>query len=377
MDGYEAKIIFLMIGTNNSGHFPFEKEPPADTILGIREILKVIRAKQPKAKVVLTAIFPRGRDANDGCRRRNEVVNKEIAKFADGKTVFWCDFNDQFLTLDGLLPREIFPDLLHPDAFGYEIWASAVMPYATAALGGTPMPPSRWALLFAHRENVRVDGPAAVYPAARTDEDWWLDRLLEKRNQIADSNGEFDLVLFGDSITHNWDRSAKGGPVLEELRKTYSVLNIGYSGDKTENLLWRGMNGELDGYKAKCVMLMIGTNNTWHRKDRPADIAAGVKKVLELIACKQPEAKTLLLPIFPFGNKPDHPKRVNNEKANEIIRGYADGEKVIWVDFNAKFLDEKGDNVRWMPDHCHPNTAGYREIWLPAILPYLKELVGK
>ena len=382
LDGYEAKAIFLMIGTNNSGHFPFEKEPPADTILGIREILKVIRAKQPAAKVVLTAIFPRGADPSDSYRRRNETVNKEIAKFADGKRVFWLDFNDQFLTADGSLPREVFPDRLHPAAYGYEVWASAILPYAQAALAGQPMPPSRWAP-FVREENVRMDGPVAVYPASRIRSegygapDWWLDRLLEKRNQIADSDGTFDLVLFGDSITHNWDRPTHGGPVLDELRKTYSVLNIGYSGDKTENLLWRGMNGELDGYKAKCVMLMIGTNNTWHRKDKPADIAAGIRQVLDLIAKKQPQAKVLLLPIFPFGDSPTHPNRVNNEAANQIVRTYADGEKVIWVDFNAKFLDEKGDNVKWMPDHCHPNTAGYREVWLPSVLPHIQKIVGK
>ena len=376
LDGYEAKCIFLMIGTNNSGHFRFSEEPPIDTILGIREILKVIRTKQPTAKVVLTAIFPRGADRTDACRKRNETVNKEIAKFADGKTVFWLDFNDQFLTSDGRLPREVFPDLLHPGAYGYEVWASAVLPYANAALAGLPMPPSRWAP-FVREENVRMDGPVTTYPTARWEDGWRLDRAREKRNQIADSKGEFDLVFFGDSITHNWDRPEKGGSVLEELRKTYSILNIGYSGDRTENLVWRGQNGELDGYQAKCIMLMIGTNNTWHRKDKPADIAAGIRKVLDVIAEKQPQAKTLLLPIFPFGDKPDHPNRVNNEAANSLIKGYADGEKVIWVDFNSKFLDEKGDNVKWMPDHCHPNEAGYREIWLPAVLPYFKEIVGK
>ena len=376
LDGYEAKAIFLMIGTNNSGHFKFADEPPIDTILGIREILKVIRAKQPKAKVVLTAIFPRGANMNDACRKRNEIVNKEIAKFADGQSIFWLDFNDQFLTSDGRLPREVFPDLLHPGAYGYEVWASAVLPYANAALAGLPMPPSRWAP-FVRAENVRMDGPVTTYPTARWEDSWRLDRALEKRNQIVDSNGEFDIVFFGDSITHNWDRPEKGGSVLEELRKTYSILNIGYSGDKTENLIWRGQNGELDGYTAKCIMLMIGTNNTWHRKDKPADIAAGIRKILDVIAEKQPQAKTLLLPIFPFGDKPDHPNRVNNEAVNAIIKGYADGEKVIWVDFNAKFLDEKGDNVKWMPDHCHPNEAGYREIWLPAVLPYFKEIVGK
>ena len=54
LDGYEAKVVFLMIGTNNSGHFPFAEEPPVDTICGIREILKAIRAKQPNAIVVLS-----------------------------------------------------------------------------------------------------------------------------------------------------------------------------------------------------------------------------------------------------------------------------------------------------------------------------------
>lgn len=382
LDGYEAKCILLMIGTNNSGHFPIEKEPPVDTILGIRKILNIITEKQPKATVVLTAIFPRGKDTNDGYRRRNEIVNKEIAKFADGQRIFWCDFNDQFLTPDGELSPEIFPDLLHPNALGYEIWFSAVKPYIDYALseGKLPKPANRYAP-FVRKGKFRTTEAIAQYPETRIRnegygaKDWWLDRLLRNRNEIADSKGEIDLVFFGDSITHNWE--SQGRESLGELRKTYSVLNIGYSGDKTENLVWRGENGELDGYKAKCVMLMIGTNNTWHRNDKPEAIAAGIRKVLDVIAKKQPQAKVLLLPIFPFGSSPQDAKRVNNEKVNAIIKGFADGKSVIWVDFGKKFLDEKGDNVKWMPDHCHPNAAGYREIWLPSVLPYFKEIVGK
>ena len=94
LDGYEAKCILLMIGTNNSGHFPFAEEPPVDTIMGVKRILEVFAEKQPKARVILTAIFPRGADANDACRRRNDVVNKEISTFADGKRVIWCDLSD-------------------------------------------------------------------------------------------------------------------------------------------------------------------------------------------------------------------------------------------------------------------------------------------
>ena len=383
LDGYEAKVVLLMIGTNNTGHFPIEKEPPADTILGIRAILKEIRHKQPKAKIVLTAIFPRGRDAADAFRVRNEVVNREIQKFADGQTIFWCDFNDQFLTPDGELSPELFPDYLHPSADGYEIWHAAVRPYVDAALsdGKVPMPPNRFAS-FVRKTSRRFDQPAASYPATRIRSegygafDWWLDRLMRNRNQIADSKGEIDLVMLGDSITHNWEQP--GAESLAELRKTYSVLNAGYSGDCTEHLLWRlKFGGELDGYKAKVVTVMIGTNNTWHRKDQAADTAAAIKEILAVVAAKQPQAKVLLMPIFPFGASDKDAKRVVNEEINKLIRPLADGQKVVWLDFNAKFLDAKGDNVKWMPDHCHPNAAGYKEIWMPALLPYLREACGK
>ncbi len=384
LDGYEAKCVLLMIGTNNTGHFPFEKEPPSDTILGIREVLKTIRAKQPNAVVVLTPIFPRGRDMNDGYRVRNEIVNKEIQKFADGQTIFWCDFNEQFLTPEGILTPELFPDRLHPNAAGCEIWAAAVKPYIDYALADRrlPAPMNRYASCV-RKETYRTEQSVAAYPATRIRSegygnfDWWLDRLLRNRNQIADSNGEIDVVMLGDSITHNWEREGRGAESLAELRKTYTVLDAGYSGDRTEHLLWRVRNGELDGYRAKAVTLMIGTNNTWHRKDSPDQIVAGIREILDVVAQKQPQAKVVLMPIFPFGASDKDEKRVNNEAVNAQIKAFADGERVVWLDFNAKFLDEKGDNVKWMPDHCHPNAAGYKEIWLPALLPHLRAICGK
>ena len=168
LDGYEAKCILLMIGTNNTGHFSINEEPPGDTILGIREILRTIRAKQPKAVVVLTAIFPRGATADDPQRIRNEIVNREVQKFCDGKTVFWCDFNDQFLTADGRLSPDVFPDRLHPNDFGYEIWYSAVKPYIDYALsdGKLPAPANRYASHVNDRV-YRISQLATLFPATR------------------------------------------------------------------------------------------------------------------------------------------------------------------------------------------------------------------
>lgn len=376
LDGYEAKCILLMIGTNNSGHFPFEKEPPVDTILGIREILRVIAEKQPKARVILTAIFPRGADANDGYRRRNDVVNREIAKFADGKRVIWCDFSDKYLTADGRLSPELFPDLLHPGALGYEIWASAVVPLIDKVLAAKPDEaiPSVWPSNPGTYSFVR---PAAVRPTAMFPKgNWWETRCLEKRNEIADNAGaEYDIVMVGDSITHRWERKGgEGVKLFAELKKNYRILNLGYGGDRTQHVIWRLQNGELEGYKAKVFTVMIGTNNP----DRnPADVAAGVKRIVEIIRAKHPESKVILMPIFPRGAKPTDEMRVRNEKRNALIKGFADGKDVLWLDFNAKFLELDGTmTTRVMNDLLHPNETGYR-IWLDAIGPVFKRLLGK
>jgi beta-glucosidase len=77
------------------------------------------------------------------------------------------------------------------------------------------------------------------------------------------------------------------------------------------------------------------------------------------------------------GKDATDPRRVANEKVNAIIKGYADGEKVIWVDFNSKLIDANGDTKWIMPDRLHPNAAGYKDIWMSAVLPYFKEICGK
>jgi beta-glucosidase len=194
------------------------------------------------------------------------------------------------------------------------------------------------------------------------------------------ADGEIDLVFVGDSITHNWEGargpgSDYGGKPLAELKKRYSVLNLGFGGDRTQNVLWRLENGELDGYRAKCFMLMIGTNNGG---ESPHDTATGVKAILDVIARKQPQAKTILLPIFPCGATADHPWRIAKEKINVLIKGFADGDKVVWCDFNARFLNPDGTFPKgmMMDDNLHPLEPGYT-IWAEAAAPLFKEICRK
>ena len=377
LDGYEAKVILLMIGTNNTGHFPFDKEPPVDTVLGVAEILKVIAEKQPNARTILTAIFPRGANANDARRMRNAVVNRELAKFADGKKVIWCDFGDKYLAADGRLSPDLFPDLLHPNAQGYEIWASAVIPLIDKVLSAPPDEyiPSLWPSNPTGYEYGKFVAatPQSGFPGFM----WWgKGRPLEKRNEIVDNGDvEYDVVMVGDSITHRWERDGgEGRALFAELKKTYRILNLGYGGDRTSHAIWRLANGELEGYRAKMFQVMIGTNN---RDRAPGETAAGVKRVVELIRARHPESKIVLLPIFPRGKTADDVRRVFNEKVNAIIKGYADGKTVLWLDFNEKFFNAEGKLTKEvMNDLLHPNERGY-QIWLDAVLPTFREICGK
>ena len=67
----------------------------------------------------------------------------------------------------------------------------------------------------------------------------------------------------------------------------------------------RMQSGELDGFKAKLIILMLGTNNL-NRNDN-ADIAAGDAAIVNEFKKHQPQAKVLILGVFPRGKEADNP----------------------------------------------------------------------
>jgi lysophospholipase L1-like esterase len=123
IDGIHPKLAVLMIGTNNSGG-----NTPEQIAAGVKAIVEKLRSNLPATKVLVLAIFPRGATPDNRFRKVNEAANERIAQLADGKQVFYLDIGKKFLKEDGTLPKDIMPDFLHPNARGYEIWASAMEP---------------------------------------------------------------------------------------------------------------------------------------------------------------------------------------------------------------------------------------------------------
>jgi lysophospholipase L1-like esterase len=187
---------------------------------------------------------------------------------------------------------------------------------------------------------------------------------------------EFDILFLGDSITDLWNveqdqaGNAAGKNVFKKYFDDLKVANFGVSGDSTQGVLWGLQNGEGQGHKPKVVMLMIGTNNTGGSSG--AEIAEGIgADVLELRK-DFPDAKIMLLAIFPRGANRNDANRKKCEEANKVIAKLHDGKHVFFTDINSKFLKDDGSLIGFRPtDNLHPTDEGY-EIWGAAVAPTLK-----
>jgi beta-glucosidase len=200
------------------------------------------------------------------------------------------------------------------------------------------------------------------------------DKLAEiaRRRTAGERTG---LVFIGDSITHGWENAGKA--VWERLYQPHNALNLGYGGDRTENVLWRLQHGEVDGIDPKVAVLMFGTNNTGHRHEDPALTVAGIKRDIAELQTRLPRTKVLLLAIFPRDEKPDGKLRQINEKINAMLPQLADGKRVFFLNINQAFLQADGTLSKdIMPDLLHPNAKGY-EIWAEAMRPELERLLGE
>lgn len=202
---------------------------------------------------------------------------------------------------------------------------------------------------------------------------WWTTRHEKKLADVKQLGKSAQVVFIGDSITEGWEKS--GVPVWDRYYKPLNGIALGFGGDRTENVLWRVQHGEVDGLAPKVAVLMFGTNNTGHRQEDPKTTALGIKRNIEELQQRLPDTKILLLAIFPRGEKPDDNLRRINEQVNAIIAGYADNQKVFFLDIGKAFLQADGTLSRdIMPDLLHPNEKGY-EIWAKAMAPTLQQLL--
>ena len=214
---------------------------------------------------------------------------------------------------------------------------------------------------------------SAITPAVKNKERH--DKFVE----IA-KRGEVDVLFLGDSITDAWGgeghRGGDGAAIFEKEYKPLKAANFGIGGDRTQHVLWRIQNGELEGIQPKVVMLMIGTNNLSGNKNE--EIADGITAVVKEIGKKSPKTKVLLLGIFPRGAKATDGNRKRIADINEMVSKLDDGGKSVkYLDIGKKFVEEDGSIGKdIMPDFLHLSPKGY-QIWHDAVKSSIMDLMGK
>ncbi len=353
MDKIDPKMTIVMIGTNNIGHKKGNGEmhsTPAETVEGIQTIVDQLKEKYPTTKILLLEVFPRGNKPDDPLRLAVNDINAGLEKiYADGavENVKLYSINDLFLTKDGILPPEIMPDFLHPNAAGYEIWAKAVEPMIADVLG---------------------DNPVDCQPVPRDKEAWWNERF-DANNEVL-KNGDVDILMVGDSITHGWDGAGKD--VWQKYYGDKKAINLGFGGDQTQHVLWRLEHYDFSNVSPKAAVLLIGVNNTWGRDRAPQNVALGQRKIVQKMRALFPNMKIFVLRVFPCTNRDDQQATI--DAINEFTPFYMrDIPNVEVLDIGKVFLNKDGVLTKEiMPDLLHPNAVGY-ESWGAALYLPLEE----
>lgn len=213
------------------------------------------------------------------------------------------------------------------------------------------------------------ENPAAI-PAMVVDvqgDGRWESLHKEFCHQSRDK--EANIIFIGDSMVQLMGQVAD----WDGLLAPFHCFNFGIGGDRTENVLWRTLNGELDNVQPKVVVLWCGTNN---HGNSASQIAEGIVKIADQITMKQPESTVIVMSLLPRGRGPN-PLRQRNKEANEIVQKLLSSRtKARYLDVTEGFVGaDETISTTDMYDFLHLTRHGYQKI-LDPLVDELTNIVG-
>ena len=131
----------------------------------------------------------------------------------------------------------------------------------------------------------------------------------------------------------------------------------------------------------KIIVLLAGTNNVGNivppagDDAKVADITKGLKAILDILRAKAPNATIIATAIFPRNDNMGVMPTI--DKINLGLSKLADGQKIRYLDINARLADQNGKLFDGMmnADKLHPAIPGY-QVWADALNPIFTELLG-
>ncbi|XP_069080799.1 platelet-activating factor acetylhydrolase IB subunit alpha2 isoform X1 [Pleurodeles waltl] len=220
---------------------------------------------------------------------------------------------------------------------------------------------TRCMLIFRSEDKMsQGDTNSAAVPQPGADifgDDRWMSQHL--RFVLDCKDKEPEVLFVGDSMVQVLQQYE----LWRELFSPLHALGFGIGGDKTEHLLWRLQNGELENIKPKVIVVWAGTNNIEHTAE---EVVGGIEAIVKLINRLQPQAKIIVMGLMPRGEKPN-PLRQKNAKVNQLLRvALPKLPSVQLLDVDVGFVHSDGTiSCHDLFDFLHLTPAGYAKICKP------------
>jgi lysophospholipase L1-like esterase len=201
------------------------------------------------------------------------------------------------------------------------------------------------AMLMASSSSDKAVAQAADQPIERTD----ANSKIAHEQMLANlKKGRINVYFSGDSITRRW-RATDFPQFLANWNENFhgwNAANYGWGADTVQNILWRVQHGELDDVHPKVIVLLAGTNNIGRfpaTDARVADVAKGIKALLDTMREKAPRATIILMGILPRNDGPNPTALVASiDKINDNIAKFSDGKAIRYLNINDKLADKDG-----------------------------------
>ncbi|MDR6944048.1 SGNH/GDSL hydrolase family protein [Mucilaginibacter pocheonensis] len=316
--------------------------------------IQILKEKRPAVPILLvehsagnvTGLLDSGKNA--GFMRVNKVLDQTYSKLiaAGTKGVYLLTSKEIGFDINSTV------DGLHPNDVGMEKYASA---YENAIRTIINEPIGRY---------------STTVPVVQSRDGYYDWRSRHNEILMLDKTDAPKIVFLGNSILNYWGGEpkaplARGAGSWDKYLAPLGVKNFGFGWDQVENVLWRVYHGEIDGFKARKVMIMIGTNNLHINNDE--EIIAGLKMLVQAVKARQPETEILLSGLLP--------RRAQEKRIAALNKGIfklAAQSRVRFIDPGKLLLDHSGTiNESLFGDGLHPNEAGYQKLAV-ALVPYLK-----
>lgn len=199
--------------------------------------------------------------------------------------------------------------------------------------------------------------------------------------------GDIDLVLFGTTTTEMWWWPDRGRAVWDRELGALKAANFGSQGTHPDSLVWRMQNGELDGYRAKLVVLSdaltpgeAGPPDSRFKlppNSRFSDWPSAYAAVIAEIRARQPQAKVLILAAFPRGFRTLPEWREIAAAQAATFAGLVDDDTVFYDDLSERFYGPDGtyNGDLWGGPAGVGAQPALFEVWAEGLEPWLDRFV--